>query len=144
MVVQYEECLHDSSSFFCKLTYSVRILIGITSNSQLTLACLLDTGARASLVQMVFLPGTLEESIEMIKPPLLRTENHEVFNFKVIVSLFVRSSYLRVCAWFWDCLKALLRHAVRDFDYRPMHSRNVLYRKEIRPLAFHSSGNHYD
>lgn len=53
--------------FFCKLTYSVEISIGVTSNALLTGPSLLDTGASSNSVNKDFLPLACKESIKSIK-----------------------------------------------------------------------------
>lgn len=90
----------DVASFIRKATYCVRISVRISSNAVLTVASLLNTGARPNPVNKNFLQSAWRKSLKTIRSPPLRPANCEVGFVEVIVPLFVRMANLTVLAWF--------------------------------------------
>lgn len=99
--VQYDEKeSYVIASFFRKPTYRVRISVGVTSQSMMTVASLFDTGAGPNLVNKSFIPRNWHRYVEPIEQPQLRTATREHVNVEGVIPMFVRIGDLRVRAWF--------------------------------------------
>lgn len=88
--VQYdEEGIYGIPSFFRKLTYLVRITVGITSQAMMTVTRLLDSGSGPNLVSKSFLLHKSQKYVRPVKQPQLRTTNCEPVNLEGTVRMFV-------------------------------------------------------
>lgn len=56
MTIQRDDGPYDVASFFCKVTFGVRISVSISSNAMLTADSLIDTGAGPNIIGTDFLP----------------------------------------------------------------------------------------
>lgn len=85
-------------SFFRKVTCTVKNLVGVTWNALLTVVSLLNMDASPYLIKKHFLPIAWKESVNLVQPLQLWTNNCEILNIEGIVLLFITIGDLRVRA----------------------------------------------
>lgn len=99
MNVQLDNGPYDIGSFFRRVSYRVKMSIGVRSNALLTVASLLHMGTGRNLINTDFLPQAWKDTIKWIQLQPLRTANREVMNIEGFVYLFIRTGDLRIRVW---------------------------------------------
>lgn len=91
--------LHDVASVFCKATFSLKISVGVSSSTLLTVARLPILGATPNLVNKFFVLQAWKDSIKPIELVQQRKANRKVVNIEGIVALFIGMGNLHVRPW---------------------------------------------
>lgn len=87
--VQFGNGPHAVASFFRKVTYLFKILIGGMSNSSLTVKILLHTGAGQNVINKDFLPPALKHIVKSILSPQLQTASRKVVHIEGTMPLLI-------------------------------------------------------
>lgn len=95
-IVQFDAILHDLSSFFCKPTYRVPVLIAATSNTLLTMMSSLDARETPDVINKVLLQPNSKGFVKRIFLPQMRAANCKVQNIEEVTPLQIRIRYLRI------------------------------------------------
>lgn len=98
--VEFDDGLYDIASFFLKAPCGIKIWIGATSSAILAVAILLEKGTCPKLINQYFLLHGLQDSINSIKVPHLRSRNCNLVKIEGIPPLFFGMDDLRVRAGF--------------------------------------------
>lgn len=98
--VQCDGSAKDLISFFCKLFYCIQISNGYPTNTSLTVAILLNTGASPSLINLDLLLSTWKDSVKSIKALQLQAASSKIVNQEVVVLVLICVGDLQVPTWF--------------------------------------------